>query len=124
MPQVKIHISSSISDENKNKMVNSIRKIIPTVLNIDEKIGQVMLYESKQRANHESRDKNFVFVEITMYVGRDYELKEKLAEMIIAEITELTGVDRTDINIVYYELKAENYFGGTSHKYIEDLKQN
>lgn len=122
MPQVKVHISNAISEENKIKLVHAIRKIIPMTLNIDNKIGQVMLYESEYREAHESRDKNFVFVEVTMYIGRNYELKQKLASLIISEITKYTKVDSKDINLVYYELNPDNYFGGTTHKYIEELK--
>lgn len=123
MPQVRIHMADSISSENKSKMVHSIRELISVVLKIDRKIGQVMLYESKYRANHESRDKNFVFIEVTMYSGRSYELKQKLANSIISEIVRYTQVDVKDINLVYYELTSDNYFGGTTHKYIEDLKK-
>jgi Domain of unknown function (DUF1904). len=124
MPQVKIHIADSMHNENKCKMVHAIRELISFALNIDNKIGQVMLYESEHRANHESRDKNFVFVEVTMYSGRSYELKQKLADLIISEIVKYTKVDVTDINLVYYELNFDNYFGGTTHKYIEDLKKS
>ncbi|OGO78331.1 MAG: hypothetical protein A2Y23_04860 [Clostridiales bacterium GWB2_37_7] len=122
MPQVKIHIPSDIEDESKRKLVQVVRELIPTILNIDEKIGQVMLYESRHRATHLSRDNNFVFIEITMYIGRSFELKEKLADTLIAEVQKYTNVGRNDINLVYYELTPENYFGGTTHKYIEDLR--
>lgn len=122
MPQVRFHISSFVEDESKKKLVEAVRKIIPIVLNIDENIGQVMLYESQYRAIHSCRDKNFVFIEITMYVGRSFELKEKLAEALIAEVEKYVKVDRSDINLVYYELPPENYFGGTTHKYINELK--
>ncbi|MFT9495250.1 hypothetical protein [Anaerosolibacter sp.] len=78
MPQIKIHISSSLHNENKRKMTFAIRELIPVVLNIDSKIGQVLLYESKYRASHPTRDRNFVFIEITMYSGRSHELKKNL----------------------------------------------
>lgn len=111
MAQVKIHISSSVSSENKNKMVHAIREVIPNALNIDNRVGQVMLYESEYRSIHESRDENFVFVEITMHSGRSYKVKEKLSGLIIDEIIKYTNVDIEDINLVYYELNPSNYFG-------------
>ena len=123
MPQVRIHTASAIDEENKNMLTQAIRDLIPRVLNIDNKIGQVMLYESEYRAIHESRDRNFVFIEVALYVGRSHELKEKLAECIIAEVCKYTAVEKNDINLVYYEITPDNYFGGTSHKYIEDLKK-
>jgi 5-carboxymethyl-2-hydroxymuconate isomerase len=122
MPQVKIHISNSLHSENKRKMTFAIRELIPVVLNIDSKIGQVMLYESKYRASHPARDRNFVFVEVTMYSGRSHELKQKLADLIIAEIIRYTEGDVKDINLVYYEIPIDSYFGGTTHNYIENLK--
>lgn len=33
-----------------------------------------------------------------MYMGRDYELKQKLAEMIIFEVEKYAQVDRRDVN--------------------------
>ena len=124
MPQVKIHISNSIDYESKSKLVNKIREILPTVLNIDKKIGQVMLYETRYRSNHESRNKNFVFIEVTMYTGRNYALKQKLADTIISEISDFTGTNQKDINLIFYEINPDNYFGGTTHKYIDNLKQS
>jgi len=121
MPQVIIHLGTSIDNGDKDRLAQSIRELIPSILGIDEKTGQVLLYDSSHRAIHATRDSNFVFVQVTMYTGRSLELKAKLATAIIAEIHKYTGVDGNDINLGFYELKPDNYFGGISHKYIEDL---
>lgn len=122
MPQVIIHLGASIDNNNKDELAQSIRELIPSTLCIDEKIGQVLLYESRHRAIHATRDANFVFVQVTMCTGRSPELKAKLAAAIIAEIHKYTMVDSRDINLAFYELTPDNYYGGTSHKYIEDLR--
>ncbi|WP_069650133.1 tautomerase family protein [Caloranaerobacter ferrireducens] len=126
MPQVKIHISSSIEFENKSLLVKEIRESIPQVLGISQNIGQVMLYESPKecRSIHESRDINFVFVETTMYPGRSKKMKEKLMQRFIFLIHKYTGVDKKDIICVINEIPPENYYGGTSHKYIEDFENS
>ncbi|MCL4514303.1 MAG: DUF1904 family protein [Firmicutes bacterium] len=116
MPQVKIHVARALPEKSKRRLVEEVRELIPEVLGLDPRIGQVMLYESGFRANHATRDPNFVFVEVTMYSGRTGELKQKLAEAIISKITQYTGVDQSDINLVYYELSPDNYFGGISHR--------
>jgi hypothetical protein len=36
-------------------------------------------------------------------------------------VTEHTAVDVRDINCVIHEIPPANYFGGTSHAYIEGL---
>ncbi|HIJ57610.1 MAG TPA: hypothetical protein HPQ03_16010 [Deltaproteobacteria bacterium] len=126
MPQVKIHISSSVDKRNKAALVKKIRSSVPKILNISESIGQVMLYETppELRSAHESRDQNFVIVETFMYPGRSQEMKERLMRHFIMLINEYTGVPEKDINCIIHEISPENYFGGTSHKYIEDLKSS
>lgn len=115
MPQVKVNIAKSMEEACKNMLTQSIRDLIPSILGIDNKIGQVMLYESQHRAIHPNRDKNFVFIEVTLFIGRSYALKEQLAESIITEVHKYTNVDKSDIILVFYELTPANYFGGTSH---------
>lgn len=87
MPQIKIHVAKALPEESKRRLVEAVREIIPVALDLDPRLGQVMLYESDFRAGHASRDPNFVFVEVTMYAGRTRELKQKLAGMILARIT-------------------------------------
>lgn len=72
MPQIKIHVAKSLPEENKRRLVEEVLEIIPEVLGLDPRIGQVILYEPGFRANHATRDPNFV---VTMYAGRTKELK-------------------------------------------------
>ncbi|MDP2891972.1 MAG: tautomerase family protein [Bacillota bacterium] len=117
MPQMKVHLSKSMSSADKLDMVKTLRGLMPQIMGIDEKLGQAMLYEADFRANHESKDKNFVFIEITLYKGRSYEIKKKLADAILDVVSRYTGVDKADINIVYYEMDPhEAYFGGSGLK--------
>ncbi len=124
MPQVIIHASSAIESEKKKQLVQKIRDAIPDLLQISEHIGQVIFYETSKnsRSSHKSRDQNFIFVEATMYPGRSQEMKETFVNHLIILISESTGVNPKDINCVIHQISPENYFGGVSHKYIEDLK--
>ncbi len=119
MPQVKIHMAEGLAAEEKKMLVDDIRKVIPEVLKVPEYIGQVMLYETDKfsRSIHESRSKDFIFVEITLYAGRGRALKEELMRAIITILQHYTGVAGEDINCVMYELTRDNYCGGTSHGY-------
>lgn len=125
MPQVIIHACSSISSEDKAQLVRSIRESIPQLLNVAEHIGQVMLYETPEenRSTHSTRDRRFIFVEVIMYPGRTKEMKLNFLQNLILLINRYTGVDAGDINCVIHEILPENYFGGVSHKYIEELKK-
>ena len=124
MPQVIIHAFSSISSENKKLLVQKIRGSILELLKISENIGQVIFYETKaeNRSAHKSRGQNFIFVETTMYPGRSRDMKETFMNHLIALLSEYTGVNLKDINCVIHEIPPENYFGGVSHKYIDDFK--
>ena len=125
MPQVIIHACSSIRSEDKAQLVRSIRESIPQLLNVAEHIGQVMLYETPEenRNTHSTRDRRFIFVEVIMYPGRTKEIKLNFLENLILLVNRYTGVDAGDINCVIHEILPENYFGGVSHKYIEELKK-
>ncbi len=125
MPQVIIHTSSSIRSEDKAQLVFSIRESIPRLLNVAEHIGQVMLYETPEesRSTHSTRNRRFIFVEVIMYPGRTKEMKVDFLQNLIILINQHTGVDAADINCVIHEIPPENYFGGVSHEYIEELKK-
>ncbi|MDI7262112.1 MAG: tautomerase family protein, partial [Thermodesulfobacteriota bacterium] len=124
MPQVIIHASSSIRPEDKAQLVRSIRESIPQLLNVAEHIGQVMLYEipEENRSTHSTRNRRFIFVEVSMYPGRTAEMKLNFLQNLVLLINRYTGVDAEDINCVIHEIPPENYYGGVSHKYIEELK--
>jgi len=125
MPQVIIHASSSIRPEDKAQLIRSIRESIPQLLNVPDHIGQVMLYEipEENRSTHSTRDQRFIFVEVSMYPGRTPETKLRFLQNLVSLINRYTGVDPKDINCVIHEIPPENYYGGVSHKYIEELKK-
>jgi len=125
MPQVKIHMSQE-TKTNELLLAREIREVLVKVLGIKDNIGQVMIYKTpiEFRSTHESRDINFVFVEITMYPGRSREIKKILLEQICLLIKKHTNVDLSDINCCIMEIAPENYYGGVSHNYKEELKNN
>lgn len=117
MPTVKIHISSTILPFQKPILVKEVRKSLVELLNIDEQIGQVVLYEAlpQLRSVHESRSSNFVYVEITMYPGRSPEMKKTLLERICSLVSKYVEIDIRDINCCIIEIPPENWYGGISH---------
>lgn len=123
MPFVKIHMSSAIQPEVCKSLVSDIRTTLVEVLQIEESIGQVMLYQTpiQHRSTLESRNVNFVFSEIIMYPGRKIEMKKELMEKINNLIQDYTGVQTRDINCCIIEVPPENWSGGISHKYITDV---
>ncbi|MFZ5351924.1 MAG: tautomerase family protein [Bacillota bacterium] len=125
MPQVIIHASDSLDVKAQQVIVSEVRQAIPEVLGIDENIGQVILYKSSfdSRSIHESRDTAFMFIQISMYPGRSRELKERLANRVIDVICKYSNVSTRDIICTISEINPDNYFGGTSHKYIEEIEK-
>lgn len=117
MPTVKIHISSLILPFQKPILVKEVRKAIVELLSIDERIGQVILYEAlpQLRSAHESRSSNFVYVEITMYPGRSPEVKKTLMQKICTLISKYAEIEIKDINCCILEIAPENWYGGLQH---------
>ncbi len=117
MPTVKIHISSTILPFQKPILVKEVRKSMVEMLNIDEQVGQVILYETlpQLRSTHESRNSNFVYVEISMHPGRSTEVKQALLQKISSLISKYAEIDLKDINCCIIEIPAENWYGGITH---------
>lgn len=114
MPTVKIHISSTILPFQKPILVKEIRKALVEILNIDEHVGQVILYEAhpQLRSAHESRSSNFVYVEITMYPGRTSDVKKSLLEKVSSLVSKYVEIELKDINCCIIEIPKENWYGG------------
>lgn len=88
-------------------------------LQIDEKIGQVVLYETKpqHRAIHAARSNNFVFLEVMMNSRRPVEMKEVLMKELVEAVHKILKIDIKDINCCLIEIQQDNWFGGITHKY-------
>jgi len=117
MPTVKIHISSTILPYQKPILVKEVRKSMVELLNIEEQIGQVILYETlpQLRSVHESMSSNFVYVEITMYPGRSPEVKKNLLLRICSLVSKHLEIESKDINCCIIEIPPENWYGGIAH---------
>lgn len=125
MPFVKIHLSDSAQPDIIASLAADVRAALVEVLQIEEIIGQVMVYQTPKelRSAHISRDLNFVSIEIFMYQGRSAEMKKCLMEKINCLVHNALGVDYRDINCCIVELLPENCCGGVPHRYIETLSQ-
>jgi phenylpyruvate tautomerase PptA (4-oxalocrotonate tautomerase family) len=119
MPQVIIHMPSVIEEGPKAALLKKVRETLTTVLELDDVIGQVILYESPKihRCASAERDPNFVFVETFMHPGREQRLKSKLMERIIHLINQYTDVDPKNILGVIHEIPRESYYGGLMRRH-------
>jgi phenylpyruvate tautomerase PptA (4-oxalocrotonate tautomerase family) len=119
MPHIIMHVSNIMDEGAKSAFLKRARATVNEVLQLDETIGQIILYESppKHRCTYADRDPNFVFFEVFMYPGRSLELKAQLIERITYLITQVTGVEPKNIHAVIHEIPAGNYFGGISHRH-------
>lgn len=117
MPQVIIHTSSELEIGIKQSLVTEIRESLIRILKIDERIGHVVLYETPEffRSAHESRNRNFILVQIEMYEGRSEELKRELMENILSIISGNAQISKEDIVCFIHEIPEENYLGGINH---------
>ena len=106
-------------------MIRELREAVPKLLDIPEHIGQVVIYEtaSENRSAHAGRDRHFIFFEVTMYPGRTDIIKSRFMNHLIEVLSKFAEVEPEDINGVIHEIESENYFGGITHQYIEDLNR-
>jgi phenylpyruvate tautomerase PptA (4-oxalocrotonate tautomerase family) len=104
MPFVKVHMSERSIEEAGEGLAEELRKGMVEVLGIRHDHGHVVIYGSPvhRRGIHESRNRNFVFVEINMFSGRSAKMKEELFHRISGIIHDRTGISESDIllNIV------------------------
>jgi phenylpyruvate tautomerase PptA (4-oxalocrotonate tautomerase family) len=115
MPTVKIHISSTVLPFQKPILVKEVRKSLVELLGIDQRIGQVILYETppQLRCAHESRNANFVYIEITMYPIGNSETKKLLLQKISSDVSKHAEVDIKEINCCIIEIPPENWYEGS-----------
>jgi phenylpyruvate tautomerase PptA (4-oxalocrotonate tautomerase family) len=110
MPFVKINVSSH-SLFSRRKLVRDVRGALVETLGIKEDHGHVVLYETGpfSRSTHESRSRDFVFVEIFMFSGRDDRMKENLFRRLNEIIHGRTRVPERDILFVAVESERKNW---------------
>lgn len=114
MPLLKVHICSSEAPANKALLVKTLRDVMVQKLQIDEKLGQVILYETKpqHRSIHALRSNNFVLLEVLMYPERPAEVKELLMKELVEAVHKILKVNIKDINCCLIEVQQDNWFGG------------
>ena len=114
MPFVKIHISSSIKLSTQAKIVKEVREALVNTIDIKFNHGHVVVYDSPltSRCVHESRNNNFVIVEIIMFPGRSADMKENLFYSLTKIIQNHTGLKEEDILITIIESERDNWAKG------------
>ena len=111
IPFVKIHIPSSIELSLREKIVKEVREALVNTIDIKFNHGYVVIYDSpvSSRCVHESRNNNFVIVEIIMFPGRSADMKEKLFHNLTEIIKNHTGLKGEDILITIIESERDNW---------------
>jgi len=114
MPVIKIHISSTVLPFKKPILVKEVRKALGEVLGIDERLGQVILYEAlpQLRSVHESRNGNFVLIEITLKPGIAPEMKKELMKRINTLAAKHLEIEGKDISCCIIEIPMDNWYEG------------
>lgn len=121
MPLIKVHICSGEAPAAMPLLAKRLREVMVETLQIDEKIGQVLLYDTppQHRVIHPARSNRFVFAEVLLYPGRTQEMKAAFMCALVEEIHKILKVDISDINCCLIEVPKENWYGGISHAFIK-----
>lgn len=112
MPLVKLHVPTGLTTPTREALVTEIRSAMVQTLGIRPEAGHVILYESDERAAHESINSGFVWVEVAAYAGRSTEQKQALLEAFLRIIEARTGLRSLDVNLVILESDKSNWAGG------------
>lgn len=117
MPLMKVHIASTEIPAAKPLLARKLREVMIEMLSLDEKTGQVLLYDAvpQHRVIHSGRSSSFVFIEVLMYPGRTKEIKNSLMQGLVEEVGKILHVDAENINVCILEVPSENWYSGLSH---------
>jgi phenylpyruvate tautomerase PptA (4-oxalocrotonate tautomerase family) len=124
MPLIKVHISELESPSAKPILVKRLKEVMTEKLQIDERVGQVFLYETlpQFRAVHHDKGDRFVFIEVLMYPGRALDMKASFMQGLVLETSRILNIDSKAVNVCIIEVASENWYGGLSHEYLETVK--
>lgn len=114
MPLLKVHICSGEAPANKSMLTRRLRAVMIEALQIDEKLGQVILYETvpQLRAIHADRSMNFAFIEVMLYPGRTPDMKKALMKGLVEEVHRILNIDIRDISCCLQEIHQDNWYWG------------
>lgn len=113
MPFIKVHISSLEAPAKKPLLARQLREIMLKTLQLDEKLGQVLLYDTvpQHRTCSSERNSRYVLIEILMHPGKTIETKKALMLGLLQETARILGIDAGDIQCCIQELPPENCLG-------------
>lgn len=111
MAFIKVHMSERSLEEAGSDLSEEIRRGFVETLGIRHEHGQVVLYgaPTHRRGVHESRNRNFIFVEILMFSGRSNQLKEELFRRLNSILHSHTGIGDRDIVFAVLEIDRNNW---------------
>lgn len=114
MPFIKVHVSVLELPAKKPLLVTRLREVMIEKLQLDEKFGQVILYDAvpQHRTCSSTRDSRYVFIEVVMHPGRAPETKTELMAALVKETEKILAIDASHINCFIQEIPEENWFGG------------
>ncbi|MDF2841358.1 MAG: Tautomerase enzyme [Clostridia bacterium] len=114
MPLLKVHISSAEAPANKSLLVKRLKEVMIEKLQINEKIGQVLLYETSPqfRAIYNNRSNHFVFIEVSLYPGISSEIKQDFVTGLVEAVKGIFKIDVSDINCCIQEIPCNNWYSG------------
>jgi len=93
----------------QKKLADEVRTAMVGVLGTSLDHGQVLIYESEMRSVHETRDNNFVFIELLLFSARSPEIKEALYVKLDAILRSHLGGLVEDIFINILETDRHNW---------------
>lgn len=117
MPLIKVHICQTERPAINPILTKRLLEIMIECLHLDEKIGQVLLYEAlpQYRAINKHRSNKFVFIEILMHFGRTKEIKALLMQSLVEETSKILQIDKKDINVCILEIHSDNWYGDINY---------
>jgi phenylpyruvate tautomerase PptA (4-oxalocrotonate tautomerase family) len=113
MSFIKVHVSALELPAKKPLLVKRLREVMIKKLQLEEELGQVILYEAvpQHRACSSTGDSRYVFIEVVLHLGRTQETKNALMTDLVQETEKILEIHASHIHCLLQEVPAENWLG-------------
>lgn len=111
MPTVKVEMRKGKSAEYKRALLDGIHRALVENFKTPEGSRTQRLYELDDENFEIASDKtsDFILIELTVIMGRSYEVKKNLYKSIADNLEQALGINRMDMLIILNELPLENW---------------
>lgn len=122
MPLVRIDMIRGKSPEYKKAVFEAVHTGLIEALEIEDwdRFQRIVEIDKEDFEVPEGNTENFMIIELTIYPGRNKEQKKQAIEAITKNIIDKTGIDGSDVFIIFLDPPYENWGRDGKQKEMPD----